>query len=190
MKKNNSTQELIGVKSFSRSGLATNKGELIFFLIKPTNISVLSKTSIELKIQRLTQLLSAHPDIEIVCTDARENFNENKLYLSECGRAEKNAKVRQLLASDRAFLDDIQIQMSTSREFMFVVRMRNESEEQSFASLNRIEKLINEQGFECRRAGREDIKRIISRYFGTSAADREIEDTDGESVVSKWFLQY
>jgi hypothetical protein len=133
-------------------------------------------------------LLSAHPDIEIVCTDSKENFNENKLYLAGRGCSEKNAKVRQLLASDRAFLDDIQLQMSTSREFMFVIRTRNESEEQSFANINRIEKDINEQGFECRRAGREDIKRIISRYFSTGAADREIEDADGESAVKGWLL--
>lgn len=179
---------MVGVKNFSRNGLATNKGDLVFFLVKPTNISVLSKTSIEARIKRLTQLLTAHPDIEIVCTDARENFNENKRYLIERIRTEKNAKVRQLLASDRTFLEDIQIQMSTSREFMFVVRMRNECEEQSFANINRIEKDINEQGFECRRAGREDINRIISRYFGMGVADREIEDTDGEGVVRKWIM--
>ena len=188
MKKNNSTQDLIGIKSFSRNGLATNKGDLVFFIVMPTNISVLSKASIESKIKRLTQLLSAHPDIEIVCTDARENFNENKRYLTERLRSEKNVKVRQLLSSDRAFLDDIQLQMSTSREFMFVVRMRNESEEQSFANINRIEKNINEQGFECRRAGREDIKRIISRYFGTNIGEKEIDDTDGESAVKKWIM--
>ena len=55
--------------------------------------------------------------------------------------------------------DDIQLQMSTAREFMFAYRVSNATE-QSFAELNRLEKQINEQGFDCKRAGKEDIKRL------------------------------
>ena len=38
-----SVQELIGIKSFTDYGLLTNKGEIVFFSVAPTNISVLSK---------------------------------------------------------------------------------------------------------------------------------------------------
>ena len=69
-----------------------------------------------------------------------------------------------------------------------VVRLRNETDEQSFANLNRIEKLINEQGFDCIRGMRDDVKRILSRYFGVGMPDRQIDDTDGETVVEKWFI--
>ena len=157
MKKGNiSTQELLGVKSFSRKGIQTDgHGELVYFMITPTNISVLSRVSIGQKVHHLMQLLSAQPDIEIICTDARENFDDNKLYLDDRAENEPNKKVRDLLLRDKAFLDDIQLQMSTAREFLFVVRLRNESDEQSFANLNRIEKLINEQGFDCKRAERD-----------------------------------
>ena len=144
MKKGNtSTQELLGVKLFSHNGIQTDgHGELVYFMITPTNISVLSRVSIGQKVHHLMQLLSAQPDIEIVCTDARENFDDNKLYLDDRAENEPNKKVRDLLLRDKAFLDDIQLQMSTAREFLFVVRLRNESDEQSFANLNRIEKLI------------------------------------------------
>ena len=72
---------------------------------------------------------------------------------------------------------------------LMVVRLRNETDEQSFANLNRIEKLINEQGFDCTRGMRDDVKRILSRYFGVGMPDRQIDDTDGESaVVEKWFI--
>ncbi len=187
MKKGNiSTQELLGVKSFSRNGIQTDgHGELVYFMITPTNISVLSRVSIGQKVHHLMQLLSAQPDIEIVCTDARENFDDNKLYLDDRAENEPNKKVRDLLLRDKAFLDDIQLQMSTAREFLFVVRLRNESDEQSFANLNRIEKLINEQGFDCKRAERDDMKRILSRYFGVGQTDAPIDDTDGETVVQK-----
>lgn len=70
-----STAELIGISHFSRNGLQTeNHGELVYFLVQPSNISVLSEANIELKIQHLMQLLTVQPDIEIICSDARENF--------------------------------------------------------------------------------------------------------------------
>lgn len=190
MKKGNiSTQELLGVKSFSRNGIQTDgHGELVYFMITPTNISVLSRVSIGQKVHHLMQLLSAQPDIEIVCTDARENFDDNKLYLDDRAENEPNKKIRDLLLRDKAFLDDIQLQMSTAQEFLFVVRLRNESDEQSFANLNRIEKLINEQGFDCKRAERDDVKRILARYFGVGQTDAPIDDTDGETVVQKWVI--
>ena len=190
MKKGNiSTQELLGVKSFSRNGIQTDgHGELVYFMITPTNISVLSRVSIGQKVHHLMQLLSAQPDIEIVCTDARENFDDNKLYLDDRAENEPNKKVRDLLLRDKSFLDDIQLQMSTAREFLFVVRLRNESDEQSFANLNRIEKLINEQGFDCKRAERDDVKRILARYFGVGQTDAPIDDTDAETVVQKWII--
>ena len=190
MKKGNtSTQTLLGVKHFSRKGVQTaGHGELAYFLVTPTNISVLSRVSIAQKIRHLTQLLSAQPDIEILCMDARENFNDNKVYLDIRREDETNPAIRELLAKDKRFLDDIQLEMSTAREFMFIVRLRNESEEQSFAGLNRIEQLINEQGFGCRRADRDVVKRVLSRYFGLAIEEKQLDDTDGETAIEKWFI--
>ena len=45
-KKGRSVQELLGIKTFTKYGLATTKGELLFYLVSPTNISVLSHTNI------------------------------------------------------------------------------------------------------------------------------------------------
>lgn len=52
-KRGRSVQDLIGVKTFTKYGLATNKGELLFYLVSPTNISVLSHANIEIKIRHL-----------------------------------------------------------------------------------------------------------------------------------------
>ena len=182
--KEQSTRDILGIKRFSKVGLETeNYGELAYLAVRPTNISVLSRSSISTKIHHLTDLLSAQPDIEIICTDAKESFEENKLNLSELAESEKNRKVRNLISRDIFFLDEIQIEMSTSREFLFVIRFGDESAEQSLVGLNRIEKMINEQGFECSRLGREDIKRILSRYLGFMTADRQIEDNDGDNTL-------
>ena len=178
MRKNEvSTQDFLGIRAFSRNGLMTDgQGELVYFTVKPTNISVLSDASVMLKVHQLMQFLSVQPDIEFVCMDAKENFDGNKLYLEERQEKEPNRKIRELL------------EMSTAREFLMVARLRNETDEQSFANLNNIEKLINEQGFDCTRGMRDDVKRILSRYFGVGLPDRQIDDTDGETVVEKWFI--
>ena len=190
MKKGNiSTQDLLGVKHFSRNGIQTDgHGELAYFIITPTNISVLSRASVAQKIHELTQLLAAKPDIEFMCVDARENFDDNQRFLDERKDAETNPAVRELLEKDRKFLDDIQLEMSTAREFLFIVRLRNESDEQSFSNLNRIEKVINGQGFACRRAEHEDVKRILARYFGAGGDDKPLDDVDGETAVGQWII--
>ena len=184
-----STQDMLGVKSFSRNGIQTNgHGEIVYFIVKPANISVLSRASVGIKIKHLMQLLSAQPDIEIICLDARENFDDNKMYLDVRLEEETNLKVRELLERDKQFLDEIQVQMSTAREFMLAVRLRNESDEQSFTNLNRIEKSINEQGFDCVRAEKDDVKRILSRYFGINTDDNQLDDHDGDTVMEKWSI--
>ena len=190
LKKGNiSTQALLGVKGFSRNGIQTNgHGEIVFYLVSPTNISVLSRVAVAQKVKHLMTLLSAQPDLEIVCIDARENFDDNKLYLDERFNDEPNGKIRELLLKDKTFLDDIQVQMSTAREFLFLVRLRNESDEESFSRLNRIEKCINEQGFNCRRADKDDTKRVIARYFGIRTVDEAIEDHDGDKAAEKWII--
>lgn len=78
--------------------------------------------------------------------------------------------------------------MSTAREFMFAVRVRDGSDEQTFASLNRVEKTITGEGFECKRASIDEIKRFLTRYFGWNVPDENIDDSDGERTVRKWVL--
>ena len=56
-KKGRAVQELLGIRTFTKYGLSTNKGELIFYLVSPTNISVLSHPNIEIKIRHLMILL-------------------------------------------------------------------------------------------------------------------------------------
>ena len=77
-RKGRSVQEFIGIKAFTKYGLMTQKGELLFYLVSPTNISVLSYVNIEIKIRHLMMVLSALPDIEIICTDSSECFDDNK----------------------------------------------------------------------------------------------------------------
>ncbi len=181
-KNKNSVQELIGIQTFSKRGLKTNKGELVYFLISPTNISVLSKENIELKIWHLMQVLSAQPNIEISCIDSCERFDDNKNFMLERKKIETNSAVKLCLENDIDYLDNIQIEMSTARQFMFSIRFRKEKEEQIFNQINRVEKAIAEQGFEVKKMNKDDIKRFLAIYFGASMQGEMIPDIDGKDA--------
>mgnify|MGYP001046749396 FL=1 len=178
-KKGRSTQELMGIQNFTRYGLATNRGELLFFLVSPTNISVLSHTNIEIKIRHLMMVLSAIPDIEITCTDSCECFDDNQAYLRGRLQEEGNPLVRQLLEQDREMLDRAQAEMATARQFLFISRCKGMKADQVFQAVNRIEKVISEQGFEVRRMRKSDIKRFLAIYFDASMNGDQMPDTDG-----------
>lgn len=179
-KKGSSVQDLIGIKTFSKYGLKTNKGELLFYLVAPTNISVLSHTNIEIKVRHLMMVLSSLPDIEIACTDSSECFDDNKAYLHTRLDEERNPKVKRLLKRDIEFLDQIQVEMATARQFLFIARCKAKKPEQVFQTANRVEKVISEQGFEVRRMKKEDIKRFLALYFDASFNGEQMPDIDGE----------
>lgn len=184
-KSRNTVQELIGIETFSKFGLKTSKGELAYFLIAPTNISVLSNENIELKVWHLMQILSAQPNIEITCIDSCERFDDNKTFMVERLSDEKNPAVKECLEKDIEYLDNIQIEMSTARQFMFSVRFRREKEEQIFNQVNRVEKAIAEQGFEVKRLKKDDIKRFLAIYYGASMQGELIPDIDGKDAYDE-----
>lgn len=179
-KKGRSVQDFIGIKTFTKYGLATNKGELLFYLVAPTNISELSHTNIEIKIRHLMMVLSAIPDIEITCTDSSECFDDNKSYLNGRLSEEQNPKVRKIIKKDIEFLDHIQMEMATARQFLFIARLKDRKDKQTFEAANRIEKTISEQGFEVRRMKKTDIKRFLALYFDASMNGEQMPDIDGE----------
>ena len=183
-KKGRSVQELLGIKTFTKYGLATTKGELLFYLVSPTNISVLSHTNIEIKIRHLMMVLSALPDIEMVCTDSSECFDDNKAYLTERLEAEENGKVKKLIGKDIDFFDTVQVEMATARQFFFVARLKNQKEKQVFETANRIESKIAGEGFEVHRLKKPEIERILALYFDASMQGETMPDIDGEQYFT------
>ena len=177
--KKRSVQDLIGIKTFTKYGLATSKDELLFYMVSPTNISVLSKDAITTKIRQLMLVLNTKPNLEFVCTDASECFDNNKVYLTERIDKEPNPLIKSLLAKDHEFLDNIQLEMATARQFAFIIRCKNMKTEQVFAEMNRVEKAISDQGFDVKRMQKEDIKRFLAIYFDASFSGDQMPDVDG-----------
>lgn len=179
-----STRQLINTKAITDYSLLTyGHGELVYFIIKPTNISVLSEASIAARIYALMTVLKGMAEIEMLCLNSRENFEDNKRFLRNRIEQEDNPTVRKLLEADLTFLDRIQVQMATAREFLIVIRLQDEKPNEVFPYLNRIEKNLREQGFSVKRAEKEDIKRILAVYFEQNVTTEKFEDFDGERWV-------
>ena len=140
-------------------------------------------TRIEIKGEEAFDLVLLHavaiPDLEITCTDSSECFDDNKAYLYARMEAERNPKVKKMLKKDILFLDQIQMEMATARQFMFVARCRNMKPQQVFERANSIGKVIGEQGFDCHRMKKDEIKRFLALYFDASMLGEHMPDYDG-----------
>ena len=175
-------KELLHIKDFTDHGIDAVEGELVFFSVKPSNISVLSPESIWEKVWRLQTVLASAGELELLCLDSRESFADNQNHFLNLLRREENRKVRDVLEKDLAHLDSIQMEMATSRQFLFVLRIRKETPDQALAHINRAEKLIADQQFSVRRLQRDDLRKLLALYFHPSA---EEEIPDGEDFFDR-----
>ncbi len=178
-----STQGLMNIEGITDYSLVTPYGELVYFIIHPTNISVLSESSVSSRIYALMTVLKGIAEIEMLCLNSKENFDDNKAFLRERMEEERNPIIRNLLQKDSQNLDRIQVQMATAREFLIIIRLKNEKESDVFPYLSRIEKSLKDQGFTTRRADKADIKRILGVYFEQNVTSDRYEDFDGERWV-------
>ena len=183
-KRQASTRQLIGAKEITDYSLVTyGQGELVYFIVKPTNISVLSQASVGARIYALMTVLKGVAEIQMLCLNSRESFEDNKRFLRSRIEQEENPVVRKLLEKDLTHLDRIQVQMATAREFLIVIRLKDEKETEVFPYLARIEKSLKEQGFSVKRADKEDIKRLLAVYYEQNVTTERFEDFDGERWI-------
>ena len=177
-----STRQFIGAKEITDYSLVTyGQGELVYFIVKPTNISVLSESSVGARIYALMTVLKGVAEIEMLCLNSRESFEDNKRFLKSQMEQEENPVIRRLLEQDQTHLD--RIQMATAREFLIMLRLKDEKESDIFPYLSRIEKSLKEQSFSVKRADKEDIKRILAVYYEQNVTTEKFEDFDGERWI-------
>lgn len=175
-----STKELIGIDEITDYSLKTPYGELVYFIIHPTNISVLSDESVSARVYALMTVLKGIAEIEMLCLNSKENFDDNKQYLKKRIEMEQNPIIRKLLQQDSTNLDRMQVQMATAREFLIIIRLKDEKKSNLFPYLARIEKSLKDQGFAARRADNSDIKRLLGVYYEQNVTTEKYEDYDGE----------
>ena len=171
-----STRQLMGIDDITDYGIATRMGELVFFIIKPTNISVLPDAGVGARIYALLNVVKGMAEIEMLALNSKESFENNKAFYRQRANEEELPVIRKLL-------DRIQVLMASSREFYILVRLQGKKESDVFSYLSRIEKSIKDNGFTVRRATEEDLKRMLGVYFEQNVTTERYEDHDGERWV-------
>jgi hypothetical protein len=182
-KKEHSTQQLMGIDSIEDYCIATRMGDLVFFILKPTNISVLPEASVTARIYALMNILKGQEEIELLALDAKESFEDNKNFYRAQLEKEELPAIRRLLEQDSQHLDSIQMLMASAREFYIILRLRNEKESDIFPYLSRMEKNMKDNGFTTRRAGEQDLKRMLGVYFEQNVTTEHYEHHDGDRWV-------
>ena len=178
-----STRQLMGIDDFTDYGIATRMGNLVFFAIKPTNISVLPGSGVGARIYALLNVIKGQAEIEMLALNSKESFENNKDFYRQQANLEDLPAIRKLLEQDSAHLDRIQVLMASSREVYILVRLQGKKESDVFSYLSRIEKSIKDNGFTVRRATEQDLKRMLGVYFEQNVTTERFEDHDGERWI-------
>ena len=175
-----STKDLMGINGVTDYSIATKMGDLVFFIIKPTNISVMPDAGVSARIEALLHVLEGQTEIEMLAMNSTESFEDNKNYYHYRMDREELPAIRKLLEQDSSHLDRIQILMASAREFYIMIRLRKEKESELFPYLTRIEKTIKDNGFITRRAGEQDLRRMLGVYFEQNVTTEHYDRFDGE----------
>ena len=112
-----STRQLMGIDEITDYGIATRMGELVFFAIKPTNISVLPDAGVGARIYALLNVVKGMAEIEMLALNSKESFENNKAFYRQRANEEELPVIRKLLEQDSKHLDRIQVLMASSRGF-------------------------------------------------------------------------
>ena len=171
LRERQSTRQLMGITQLTDHGVKTAKGELVFFMLKPDNLSVLSPEGVRGRVTALTNLLRATPAVRFLAMDSRESFQANQDFYHRRLEAEPLPAVRELLRQDAAHLDDIQATTAWPVD------------KDSAADPRQTEKSLRDGGFHVRLADAQDIKRILSVYYQRDMATESFPDFDGEEAV-------
>ena len=182
LKQRQSTRQLMGIRKLLPHGVAIPGGSLVFFLIHPDNLSVLSAEGIRQRVTALSNLFRAEEQVEVLGLDSRESFQQNQVYYQTRLEEETTPKIRELLQKDISYLDEIQTTSASSREFVLVLRMEEQAALDE-GGLRQKEKSLCDHGISVRLAEEQDVKRLLVSYYLHDADPESLEDVDGERVV-------
>ena len=182
-KRRQSTQQLMGIQKITDYCISTDTGDLVFYIVRPSNLGVLPANAIYARIEALKNVLSTQANIELLALNSRESFTQNRAFYHDRLQQETNPEIRRLLEQDRQHLDEMQVEMKLAREFYLVVRLKNEKRETVYSLLSTIEESLHKSGLPVRRAAREDLKRILALYFEENTTSERMEDYDGQRFL-------
>lgn len=156
----------------------------VALLIKPTNINVLSDEVVISKITSLMNVLKTVSDVELLCVNSTQNYDDNISYLNNLVKTESNTILQDLNKKTIDFLNSIRVNMATNREFFVQMTFNasNITDDTRSSAVRRTLQQLREGGFIVRLANNEDYKRILTIYYD-SAFNDDYSDYDGLKYI-------
>ena len=179
LRERQSTRQLMGITQLTDHGVKTAKGELVYFMLKPDNLSVLSRDGVRGRVNVLADLLRTTPAVRLMAMDSKESFLSNKHFYQERMAQETDPKIRKLLQQDIDHLDAIQASTASAREFALAYPVDKENP----SDPRYLEKSLLDRGFRVRLADRQDIMRLLAVYYQQDSVTEQFLNFDGEGSV-------
>ena len=176
LRQRQTTRQLMGVTHLTEHGAVCGRDELLFYLLRPDNLSILSPEGIRGRVRALTGLLQGMASLELLALDSKESFQDNRQFYRQRLEAEDMPAIRGLLVQDRQHLDSVQTTMASSREFCFVLRRRKTDGTMNYASL---EQQFRDCGFVVQRAEGQRLLELLAIYFEQDATHEVFSFVDG-----------
>ena len=169
LRQRQTTRQLMGVTRLTEHGAVCGRDELLFYLLRPDNLSILSPKGIRGRVRALTGLLQGMASLELLALDSRESFLKNKQYYQRRLEEEPSPALRELLRQDMEHLDARQLDSKAAEDRELP---------------RRLEKQIQDHGFHVCLAGEQDVKRILAVYYQQDVVTEHFEQVDGERWVT------
>lgn len=185
LRQRQTTRQLMGISQLTEYGAKTAGGELVFFMVRPDNLSVLSSEGIRGRVKSLTDLLCGTQEVRLLALDSRESFQRNKDWYRQRLEHEELPAIRELLRQDAAHLDEIQSATASAREFALVYRLGPQESGEDISRLRQTERSLRDLGFRARLASEQDIKRLLAVYYQQDVTTESFENFDGERWVKE-----
>ena len=176
LRQRQTTRQLMGVTRLTEHGAVCGRDELLFYLLRPDNLSILSPKGIRGRVRALTGLLQGMASLELLALDSKESFQDNRQFYRQRLEAEDMPAIRGLLVQDRQHLDSVQTTMASSREFCFVLRRRKTDGTMNYAPL---EQQFRDCGFVVQRAEGQRLLELLAIYFEQDATHEVFSFVDG-----------
>ena len=78
------------------------------------------------RIHSLMNVLKGMAEVEILATDSKESYQDNRSFYRKRLEKETNPAIRALLEADCVHLDSVQTSMASARTFCLILRQRGE----------------------------------------------------------------
>ena len=176
LRQRQTTRQLMGVTRLTEHGAVCGRDELLFYLLRPDNLSILSPKGIRGRVRALTGLLQGMASLELLALDSKESFQDNRQFYRQRLEEEDMPAIRGLLVQDRQHLDSVQTTMASSREFCFVLRRRKTDGTMNYAPL---EQQFRDCGFVVQRAEGQRLLELLAIYFEQDATHEVFSFVDG-----------